>query len=470
MKVSLKFAARRMVLGLLFGVASCPAWGQTTAVFQNGLNGYNGTVDRVISDLGTGTGDERDLSTVASQFLDGYQADGTDANTLPDSRDDQLLIRFDNIIGNGPGQIPSGATILDAKLTFVTSLAGNAQTNGPFGVAGLVDPFDQNTSYFTNYSSDTNWGSRGPWWQDGSATRPVGGFGFQLQGGTDSASVAPLVQNWANGMPNHGMVVQAGLSDFQAINSEGVPTDSAANTADGWSIQTTGYPIADGRPKLEVTYTTEPIAVRTFQRGDTNGYASDTMAWVRSGPNVLTFDTGEETHDGLGLQEAFLDGANITLPDGTTNSPDDLALLKFGDVFGSGANQVATDVPVAKAWVVLTTGDDVNATTGNSTAHSSGPWAAHAVLRDWDTTTLHSDLGETAGLQVADGDISSALDVQTGMIRGAEVWFDVTSYLEGVRTGAEDYGIAIMAAGTADGWAIHFNGSDEAESRPRLVV
>jgi hypothetical protein len=58
----------------------------------------------------------------------------------------------------------------------------------------------------------------------------------------------------------------------------------------------------------------------------------------------------------------------------------------------------------------------------------------------------------------------------TGFIRGAEVWFDVTSYLEGVRTGAADYGVAIQANGTADGWQIHTTGSTTPDARPRLVV
>jgi hypothetical protein len=56
------------------------------------------------------------------------------------------------------------------------------------------------------------------------------------------------------------------------------------------------------------------------------------------------------------------------------------------------------------------------------------------------------------------------------MIRGAEVWFDVTNYLEGVRTGAADNGIAILTTGTADGWQINTNGSATTSARPRLVV
>jgi len=46
----------------------------------------------------------------------------------------------------------------------------------------------------------------------------------------------------------------------------------------------------------------------------------------------------------------------------------------------------------------------------------------------------------------------------------------VTDYLEGVRTGAADNGIAILTTGTADGWQIHTTGSSNASARPRLIL
>jgi hypothetical protein len=433
---------------LIVAVLSSSALAVTqTVAFQNGLNGYNGTFDRRISS-GNEIGNGADS---AAYFLDGFN--GTDSN------DTQGLIRFDNIIGNGPGQIPSGATILDAKLTVTTSLAGNAQTSGPFGVAGLLQAVDGNTDYFGNFTSATDFTSRGPWWQDGSATRPVGGYGFQIPGAEDSASVTPIVQSWASGAPAHGFTIQPGLSDSVTITNH--------STADGWSIHTTGFPTSDTRPKLEVTYTTEPVQMRTFQRG-ANGYTGDTMAIVRSGLNALTPDPGatppEVTEDASTLDQTFLDGVFFTNTAGDTSSRDDLALLKFGNVFGNGPGQAPSDLPVAKAWAVITTGDV------SADARSPGPYTAHTMLRSWDTTSLHSSFGSVNGLQVGEGDISPALDSQDGMIKGAEVWYDVTDYLEGVRNGAADNGIAILTTGTADGWQIHTNGSLTQNARPRLVV
>jgi hypothetical protein len=435
--------------GLCVATVGITAAQVATVSFQNGADGYAGTFDRRVSDKAA---EEVDGSTVPTYYLDGYKADLT-------SPDAQALLRFDNCIGDNPGQIPAGAAILSARLVLTTSLAGNAQTSGPYGVAGMLRPFDSTTSYFVDFNSTTDMGSRGPWWQDGSATRPVGGYGVQIQGGTDSANVTPIVQSWANGASNYGLTVQAGLSDSVSLE---------AGTADGWSIRTTGFPFSDARPKLIVSYTTAPVQISTFQDGR-DGYADTTMVIVHSGLNALIEDTAdlsspERTEDASTLNQTFLDGVFFSSIDGVVSSPDDLALVKFNNVFGAQAGQVPTDKPVAKAWIVITTGDT------HADARTSGPFSAYTMLRPWDKNSLHSSFGAVNGLQVGEGDIGPALDTQDGFIRGAEAWFDVTAYLEGVRTGAADHGIAIQGDGTADGWQIHATGSTTPEARPRLVV
>jgi hypothetical protein len=386
-----------------------------TTRFQNGMDGYTGTFDRWI---GEREQDNQDGSAAASDFMDGYKKDS--------SPDVQALLRFDNIIGSDPGQIPAGATVLSAELIVTTGVRGNAQTGGPYGVAGMLQPFDSTTIYY-DFISETDMVGRGPWWQDGSATRSVGGYGRQHPGNTDSANVTSVVQSWVDGMENHGLVIQAGLPDL---------ISEVANTTDGWAILTTGYPLADTRPKLMVSYTTAPVVKRTFQM----------------------------TEDASTLDQTTLDGVQFSDITGATSSADDLALLKFANVFGTEPGQTPMDVPVAKAWAVITTGDT------SVSAHTSGPYAAYAMLRPWDTTSLHSSFGAVNGLQISDGDIGPVLDSLDGFIRGAEVWFDVTDYLEGVRTGATDHGIAIQANGTNDGWQIHTNGSTTPDARPRLVV
>jgi len=439
----------RVVLagGICMAVAAGAVAEVVTVSFQNGIDGYTGTFDRMISERNE---HNQNGSEVVNDFLDGYQKDN--------SPDEQFLVRFDDIIGDDPGQIPAGATVLSAELTVTTSLVGNAQTGGPYGVAGVLQPFDSATVYY-DFISNTQMISRGPWWQDGSATRPVGGYGVQNPGKTDSANVASVVQSWLDGADNNGLVIQAGLPEL---------ITDVANSTDGWSIRTTGYPLADSRPKLTVSYTTVPVVKRAFQDGK-DGYAGTTMAIVRSGLNALIEDTAdfqrpEITEDASTLDQTFLDGVQFSDTAGVTSSPDDLALLKFADVFGAEPGQSPADVPVAKAWVVITTGDT------NANARSGGPYAAYPMLRAWDMTSLHSSFGQVNGLQTGDGDIGPALDSPDGFTRGAEVWFDVTDYLEAVRTGAADNGIAIQADGSNDGWQIHTNGSTTPDARPRLVV
>jgi hypothetical protein len=452
--IGLSFVTATLLTAILMSAAN--ARDVVSARFQSGVDGYAGTVDRFIS---TDPEDEANGIEFASYFFDGINDSGS-------SPDTQGLFRFENVVGSEDGQVPPGATILGARITVTTSVRGNAQTSGPYGISGLLQkenwlPFDEFTTYDEFEAVlESEAPSRGAWWQDGYATRPVGGFGFQLPGQPDTANVTPVVQAWADGTyDNHGFVIQAGRSDFEG---------STANTSDGWAIRTTGFPIPDTRPVLEVEYTTEPVEINTFQQGVAD-YSGTTMAVVRSGNNALEPDPDdpllpEITEDGLDLDQTFLDGLQFADIDGNTNSPDDFALLKFDGVFGGDPGQAPGEVPVARAWAVMTTGD----TSGS--APSSGPWSAHSMLRPWDTTSLHSSFGDINGLQVDDGDISPTLDTLDGFIRGAEVWFDVTDYLEGVRNGAEDHGLAVLTKGTADGWQIHATGSFEETARPRLVV
>jgi hypothetical protein len=430
-------------------------------MFVNGVDGYTGTFDRRISE---NSAREVDGSTVTNYLIDGYAAGS--------SPDEQNLIRFDDIIGNGPGQIPPNALILDATLQIRTSDSSTADSPGPWGVARLLQPFSSATSYFNDFTCNCPLVSRGAWWQDGYTARPDGGFDRTVQGDIELADVRDIVQDWADGEANHGMVMQAGFT----------------GTTNGWNFWTTGVGDPTYRPKLSVTYTTDPVAINTFQQ-DVNGYTGTTMARVASGDIQSSSTTNPDptvddiTYDGytgvptvsptstidpppttLTDFQIFLDGPTPGAEPGTLGSNDQIALLKFSDVFGSGGGQAPADKAVAKAWLVLTTGDTSN------NARSNGTWAAHTMLRDWDTTTLYSDIGATPGLQEADGDISAAIGTAYGMITGSEVWFDVTSYLEGVRNGATDYGIAVQSFNTSDGWQIHLTGTSDMTLRPQLVV
>ncbi len=429
----------------------------TDVSFQQGdANGYTGTFDRRISEESLDAngdpvpGKEFDGSTVTKYSVDGNGTTGTGAH----SSDNQILIRFDDIIGSGPGQIPANASILDAKLEFVTGTATNDKTGGPVGVSGLLQAFDSTTSYYTSFNcGGCLLGSRGAWYQDNSATRAVGvaqvlppdpdadGSSTIPLGKVGSVDVRSLVQQWTDAtLPNFGMTLQMGFP----------------GSLDAWAVQSSGNPISLLRPKLSATYTTDPVAVNVIQR-DLNGYTSDMSALVRSGADLV--GSGDDlTSDGLTLTAATaIDGKD----DGVTERS--IGLFKFDNVFGAGAGQAPATAPVAKAWFVLTTGQGTE-------SRSPGPFSLHVMNESWDTTTLYSDFGAVPGLTEADGDFGPAIVTTPGNIDGGEIWLDITSYLENIRNGAVDFGLA-LEAGTNDGWSVLWDGNSTGITHsPRLVI
>src|SRR5262245_58923794 len=72
-----------------------------TALFQEGRDGYAGTVDVEIWEVSPHT------------CLEGNPNASSDADN--DGGESQILMRFDSIFGTGPGQVPPGACILSAK-------------------------------------------------------------------------------------------------------------------------------------------------------------------------------------------------------------------------------------------------------------------------------------------------------------------------------------------------------------------
>ena len=165
-----------------------------TVSFQNGINGYTGTYDHYINQ----TPDQ-----------------GVDGSVLPDVTLNgiatQGLIRFDNIFGSNPGQIPLGARILDASLQLSTIGGPDANgddSNGPYTVAGLTSPFNGTTTHAT-YS-----GGHGAWFENGHTTRPQGNFGRLDGGETQATDIRSIVQQWSDQtLANNGLAVNGGNPD-----------------------------------------------------------------------------------------------------------------------------------------------------------------------------------------------------------------------------------------------------------------
>ncbi|MBI2948022.1 MAG: DNRLRE domain-containing protein [Verrucomicrobia bacterium] len=93
-----------MAMGTLLVAAQQGAQGAQTYTFQQGVSGYDGTLD---TQLRGGTPDRND-GNLGALSIDG--SDGGGAN--------HVVIRFEKLSGTGAGQIPPGSAVIEATLTL----------------------------------------------------------------------------------------------------------------------------------------------------------------------------------------------------------------------------------------------------------------------------------------------------------------------------------------------------------------
>ncbi len=368
-----------------------------TVVFQQGLNGYEGTFQKrvsmgAISELG---------SDVQKYYLDGRPQ--TEAEMNNDTAD---LIRFDNIFGDIPGAIPANANIVSAKLTYSTGDDGFANADGPYVIGRLTTPFDELTTYADLDIFQIFPEERGP--RGVVAPKVLAGFAGMAILEVVEADVTDFVKDWQNGEPNFGMTVY---------------TDDTTN---GWEIKTIGNDEISARPKLTVTYTTRPVKEYRFLVNES--------AIVRP---------GQDTIDGAFTTEIFMDG-------GADLSE---AVLKFNDLFGNGPDQIGANERILSAQLIVETGGVYTGTSSNADADHE--YFVHQMLIDWSATELTHPFGDDGITVNVEG--SAPVSAFLGMGESSEAKADVTSVLYNWSAGQENYGLGISPGGT-DGWQFFFPG------------
>ena len=428
---------------IIFATGAPPAHADTAVTFQNGVDSYSGEFERRInsvegSTVGAGGSSGSNLS------IDGYKPTTTSAY----SPDQPVLMRFDNIFGSGAGQIPAGAFIIDATLQLSSHSNASADSPGPIGIAGLLQSFSSTTVYNAFDASGgaaetATGGNRGPWFANNKSLRPIAGFGKVGQATvttfesatTYTARMTPLVRAWqSGGVTNNGFALQTGFT----------------GTTDAWTIRTSAYATVASRPKLSVTYTTDPIVSTTFRQGE-GGYTGTTSAFVQHDPTA-----GDVTTDGAFHGEEFLDhGAN------PATTADSAMTIKFDQLFARDGGSIPDYATIRKAYVVITSADEAF----NTNTRSPGPWEIDQLKNSWTTSTSYPTFGANGpGSDPAD----IQRDVQSGMITDSQVLFDVTSSITDFQNGVTNNGWAIRGI-TTDGWGINMLGSDPS-TIPYLMV
>jgi hypothetical protein len=185
---------------------------KSTYSFQDGVNGYAGTIDVEI------------WAVAPNTCLEGNPSASADADN--DGGESQILLRFESIIGDKPGQIPPHSTIHSAKLIVSAFDPGN-----PVHLHRMLVPWKRTTTWNSMVSGVTADGLE--------ASRKVDSFTFGNIPATSAEipfAVTDTVQAWVNGDPNYGWVF----------------IDTGTN---GWDFYTSEFEEVSQRPKLVVEFT-----------------------------------------------------------------------------------------------------------------------------------------------------------------------------------------------------------------------
>jgi hypothetical protein len=392
---------------------------------DHGYGVYRGAADIALSEAGPDTAWPIGRTPPPAE---GLLIDWPDGG-VPNSS--QVLLRFANIIGNGPGQIPSGALVVSAELLVKPLNPGHGGT-----MHRMLVPWD---------ATNATWNSVGggvP--QDDVASRSAydsqmgveAGTGLTGSGFVISVGVTPDVQAWVSGQANHGWVFT------------------------GWPFNTDGTGFApsevaelDDRPRLRVLWVPAGTRTSSFRQG-VNGYSNAFDARIRQ-PNPDT--------EGSALASFFVDGeVTAGLAD------QDHVLIRFDQIIGTGPNQIPPNARIDAAML------DLASVVGNATGDGG---QFFALLKPWEDTTstwnswvngIQADGVEAAKTPtVAAGSARLEPNAQAGF-NSFEVTSDVQAWVNGARP---NYGWAILPwPNGGDGWGISASEAAVERERPQLRV
>ncbi len=350
-----------------------------------------------------------------------------------------VLLRFDNILGTGPGQIPTNAAIVSAELILnVPPDVSNAQGDASPLYRMMVE-WDAETATwnsFGNYDGivpddfrargayDSFWGL-----SNGDSNTGTGNFGI---------GVTLDLQAWVSGSEmNYGWLL---------------PTWNTTGTADGTLFSSSEAAIIDRRPRLRVMWLPEGTASASF-RQDVNDY---------TGAQDTRLRMNEPDTDRSAIATLFSDW----IVSGNTNNNEQI-LLQFADIIGANPGQIPPHAQIHAAIL------DLSCSIGNAMGDGG---MFHAMLKPWVHTDTWNTMvdGITAdGVEAAmtptaiAGNATLAPNVQAG-IQSFEMTPDVQAWVNG--TLANNGWVLLPWPNGGDGWG--FGSAEQANewNRPQLRV
>jgi hypothetical protein len=401
--------------------------------FQEGVDlgygAYTGQADIQLSENNADTA--LPIGNGTQLFLDWPDLPPTVPNTQ------QILMRFDNIFGTGPGQIPLGATIVSAELVVNVTDSGDAGTLHRMKTTWDANAETWNTFGNGQFPRNSQSGVQ----VDDIEARTVNDSAWGLIDGSGATStgrvsigVTPDLQAWANGEANHGWLIT------------------------GWSERRDGTGISPGesadsslRPALKVTWVPAGVQSASFRQG-VNGYTGteDTVLQQANPDLNLSFDLF-----------AFVDAANA--------NNESQFLMKFNNIIGTGPGQIPPGSRIHAASLQL-------ASTNPDAMGHGGRF--YTMSQPWNEATATWNSFGNDGVQPDGTEASTTFNTSAGyaslspLVQGGFNPFDVTADLQSWVSGAkENNGWAILPwAGGTDGWGFVTSNAFVEQEIPRLQV
>ncbi|MDX1962897.1 MAG: DNRLRE domain-containing protein [Pirellulales bacterium] len=391
----------------------------TTSTFQEGVDGYMGTADTQLLQAN---------AAAPQGATAGILIDFTDANA---NNAGHGLLRFDNIFGNGAGQVPLGSRIISARVEFTTFNGGDGGQ-----LYRVLNAWDESTATWDSFTDGLA--------NDGIELNTVS---FAHVGNASRNADAPNgvvypafvtedVQAWSDGTANHGW----GFIPW-------------ASGTDGWEFRTKEHGTVTQRPRLVVEWEPAGTNFITFQNG-VGGYQGTQDTWIQQ--NVpAAFTAGTQT------TTIFSD---FTEPNANANHQ---LLIRFDNIFGNGPNQIPYGSTINGASMMLRS-------FGSNAAGDGGTF--HRMKIDWNQlTATYNSLG--GGVNIDGVEAETAFNTQAGVVarnpnsQAGFQQFDILTDLQAWSNGTPNYGWVInpWVDGT-DGWGIEPSETTLAASQPKLYI
>jgi alkaline phosphatase len=212
------------------------------------------------------------------------------------------VIKFPNVFGSGPGQVPSGAVITSAILKVNCTNTGNIMK-----LYRLTEDWIEGQVTWNNRSSGTSWTAAGA--QGGSNA------GISIDGdctalGWRTIDITQFVQEWSNGAPNYGIVTMDSGSD-------GVDFDSSESA--NLPLLTITYQSMQAIETKPLSGTSGSVTFSTLTLNDQTDYVWNCL--VRSTNGQETYETWAPLDSQFRIDSLIPDEPVLVAPpDGATNA------------------------------------------------------------------------------------------------------------------------------------------------------